>query len=74
MKHTVHKSESSNDEPGCGASLLALIFLLCLSTIFTMVINDAIESFKQDRYESAEQLQTILKEELKDIKQSIQNQ
>ena len=56
MKHTVHKSESSNDEPGFVANLFALIFLLGLSMIFA-------GSFKQYRYESAEQLQIILKNE-----------
>ena len=64
MKHTIYKSNSSDDDnPGCVASLFALIFVIGLSTIFMTAINDAIESSKQYRYESAERLQIILKDE-----------
>ena len=64
MKHTVHKSNSSDDDnPGCVASLFALIFVIGLSTIFMTAINDGIQSFDDYKYKSAEQLQTILKNE-----------
>ena len=64
MKHTIHKSNSSNDDnPGCVASLFALIFLIGLSTIFMKAINDGIQSFDDYKYQSAERLQIILKDE-----------
>ena len=66
MKHTVHKSESSNasnDEPGCTAIIISLILNLSIIAFFYVVINGAIESFNQYWYESAERLQIILKDE-----------
>ena len=66
MKHTVHKSESSNasnDEPGFAVIIIGIIFNLSIIAFFYVVINGAIESFNQYRYESAERLQIILKNE-----------
>ena len=68
MKHTVHKSESSNasnasnDKPGF-AVIIVVSYLIFLIAFFYVVINGAIESFNQYRYESAERLQIILKNE-----------
>ena len=52
MKHTIHESNFSDDESGCGSIIFSLIIISILGVLLNVYT-----------YKSAEQLQTILKNE-----------